>query len=948
MFGIWPKIFIFACILWGAELTALTLKPNQDITWLGRHMELLRDSTHELTLEDIRSGDYEAEFFKQDRDIPTFGYFDRNSYWARVTLENPGTKTRNYYIVSRYAPIDYLTVFSPQADGTYSELTLGDQIAFDKRPISYRFPIFPVRVPPGQHTFYFLTRTTSSTQFPLTISSTRAFEEHDTKESIYLGLLCGACFVMMFYNLFIYFKFRSHSFIMYVFYIFSYTSFVMNYQGLVQEFLFPKATGSWMMNEGMMICIDLSCLTAYTFTVNFLGLKEQHPRLHLFINIIRIEILLNIVNWLTLQIACIHLTIFNSFALSFVLTFAGVFASLKNNRSARYYTLAWITLLIGNLTVLLAGSGLIPFNTLTSWSQFTGAAIEMTLLSFALGARMSDISAQRELALQNQHKLQDDLIQAELEKTKAQQTLLEQREAYIHNLDREVQNRTRDIRSILRAITQGIFMIAPTSGRLEIQPEYSDHLTQLLHRKDIAGQDPIDLIFRSTDVTLDQLDQIKNSLLSSLGSDIIGFEMNSDHLIRELAFKPANGTTIHLEVDWSPILGDNNSLEKVLVTLRDVTTLRTLREQTARQEEDLWITSELTTPLGRLFPKIRQHAEKKITLIEAALRAPGERSLNELWQQALIFLHTLKGEARVSGFRMMATAIHSAETALLEKNVARDSERLLAELGRVQSVLKSYRLIHEGRLGRGADTDEKVFLSHRIAQKILDHLEGQTATSLPFSQDELRQFKKQLHSTLSSDLPTILDYQIADLRNLAAELQKSVPLVEFSGSHIPIPRSLHDTLTQVFGHLLQNSMDHGLEAKAERVRAGKNPAGTIHIQVEMIGSASLRIIYQDDGRGLNLAVIEQRARASQKIPSGISVDPQFIANCIFDSGLSTRDQTTLISGRGIGMDAVRSILNEVGGIIEIVLGPPKDDQQHYHFQFEIHVPIRPMILAGAI
>ncbi len=947
MFGAFSKIVWIVCVFWTAQLSAFTLKANQDVTWLGPWMEILQDANHELTLDDLRSGEYDGAFFKQNRNIPTFGYFDRSSYWARITLENPGNKTLLYYITSRYAPIDYLTVYSPKADGSYESLTLGDQVAFDQRPIAYRFPVFPVRIPPGQHTLYFWTRTTSSTQFPLTISSPRAFEEHDTKESIYLGLLCGACFVMMFYNFFIYIKFRSASFIMYVFYILSYTSFVMNYQGLVQQFLFPKANESWYTNVGMMLCIDLTCFTAYTFTLEFLRLKDTHRRIYIMINIIRVQILLNIINWLTVQVASIHITVFNSFLLSLVLTFAGVFASLKNNRSARYYTLAWITLLVGNLTVLLAGSGIIPFNTVTSWSQFTGAAMEMILLSFALGARMSDISQQRELALQQQHKLQEELIHSELEKTKAQETLLEQREAYIHNLDREVQNRTRDIRSILKSISQGIFMVAPGHGRLEIQPEFSEHLTQILHRRDIAGQDPIDLVFRSTDLSLDQLDQIKNSLLSSLGSDLLGFELNSDHLVRELAFKPSGAPTIHLEVDWSPIIGVDNTLEKVLVTLRDVTALRRLREQAARQEEDLWITGELTTPLGRLFPRIRQHAEKKITLIEANLRASGEHAIPELWQQTLLFLHTLKGEARVSGFKLMATAIHEAESALLETANPITAAMISNQLNLVQNVIKNYRLIYEGRLGRTVEGEEKVFLSHRIAQKILDHLEGLPAASLPFTQDELRIFKKQLHSTLSSDLPTILDDQIADLKNLASELQKSVPLVEFTGAHVPIPRNLHEPLTQVFGHLLQNSMDHGLENKEERLRAGKNPAGTIQIHVETVGTASLRILYRDDGRGLNLSVIEKRARAARLLPETGTIAQQSIADCIFHSGFSTRDQATLISGRGLGMDAVRSILQEAGGLIEIILDENKGHQYH-SFHFEIHVPLRPMVLAGAV
>ncbi len=98
---------------------------------------------------------------------------------------------------------------------------------------------------------------------------------------------------------------------------------------------------------------------------------------------------------------------------------------------------------------------------------------------------------------------------------------------------------------------------------------------------------------------------------------------------------------------------------------------------------------------------------------------------------------------------------------------------------------------------------------------------------------------------------------------------------------------------------------------------------------------------------MNLSIIEKRARAARLLPETGTIEQQSIADCIFHSGFSTRDQATLISGRGLGMDAVRSILQEAGGLIEIILDENKNHQYH-SFHFEIHVPLRPIVLAGAV
>jgi chemotaxis protein histidine kinase CheA len=93
-----------------------------------------------------------------------------------------------------------------------------------------------------------------------------------------------------------------------------------------------------------------------------------------------------------------------------------------------------------------------------------------------------------------------------------------------------------------------------------------------------------------------------------------------------------------------------------------------------------------------------------------------------------------------------------------------------------------------------------------------------------------------------------------------------------------------------------------------------------------------------------MTAIEKRARSAHGIPGTAEIDRQSLARLIFKSGFTTRDQTTLISGRGLGMDAVRSLLHEVGGTIEIFLDEEKD-AQHCSFHFEIQLPLQAHALA---
>jgi two-component system chemotaxis sensor kinase CheA len=118
-------------------------------------------------------------------------------------------------------------------------------------------------------------------------------------------------------------------------------------------------------------------------------------------------------------------------------------------------------------------------------------------------------------------------------------------------------------------------------------------------------------------------------------------------------------------------------------------------------------------------------------------------------------------------------------------------------------------------------------------------------------------------------------------------------------------------------HLFRNAVDHGIEMPEERLQKGKPEQGRIRLDAELLPEG-LKLIIGDDGRGLALSKLRQKGIEKGLIQPDES-DPQKIAELIFASGFSTATTVTEVSGRGVGMDAVRCFLEEKGGSIHIQL-----------------------------
>jgi len=163
-------------------------------------------------------------------------------------------------------------------------------------------------------------------------------------------------------------------------------------------------------------------------------------------------------------------------------------------------------------------------------------------------------------------------------------------------------------------------------------------------------------------------------------------------------------------------------------------------------------------------------------------------------------------------------------------------------------------------------------------------------------------------STISERLQRIV-------RQTARELNKRVEMT-IEGESIELDRGVLDKMGAPLEHLLRNAVAHGLESTSERVKLGKSEVGHIKLKISLEND-EITLVITDDGAGVNLAKVKQKAVEKGLFSADQEVSDQALMTIIFEPGFSTADTVSQIAGRGVGLDAVRSDIAALGGRIDV-------------------------------
>jgi len=159
------------------------------------------------------------------------------------------------------------------------------------------------------------------------------------------------------------------------------------------------------------------------------------------------------------------------------------------------------------------------------------------------------------------------------------------------------------------------------------------------------------------------------------------------------------------------------------------------------------------------------------------------------------------------------------------------------------------------------------------------------------------------------------------VRDLARQLGKQIRF-EVHGDQTGVDRDILDKLEAPLSHLIRNALDHGLETPPEREAAGKPPVGTIRLEARH-RAGMLNITLVDDGRGIDVDALRSRAVDRGLVAHAVAeqLSEMELLEFLFLPGFSTKDMVTEISGRGVGLDVVQSMVKAVGGNVRIATQP---------------------------
>lgn len=376
-----------------ASAEALILvSETDDVLPLANRVEYLSDTSQSLTLEDIRSGERDDQFFRIESAEANFG-FERKTHWIRFTLlyqprRDTGPSSR--WISFTYPLLDRVTAYHVNERGLLDTFEGGDLRHISGNAFIFPRTTFGVTLQPGVATpVWIKVETETSQQLGLTLYSVEGMGNHISRVRLIDGTFIGVMAIMLLYNLFVYLAIRD---IAYLYYVLATASFIAG-QFSINGLAWQLSSEQFLPYNNYLTATMLNVTWAFLlqFSRAFLQTRERAPMLDgilkfLIFSAAWLALVSTITDYNFAIQLCTRLTIV--FAL--ISTAIGLSVWRRGYASARYFTLAWVGYMGGVMIALLYLFGVVPYNFFSENGIQIGATINVLMLSLALADRINE------------------------------------------------------------------------------------------------------------------------------------------------------------------------------------------------------------------------------------------------------------------------------------------------------------------------------------------------------------------------------------------------------------------------------------------------------------------------------------------------------------------------------------------------------------------------------
>lgn len=386
------------CLCSGLGMAAIELGHGKFSQPVTEALSYLRDDTGQLALADVLARPSAAwqqngpHFFSE-------GY-NSASWWLRFTVRNPDASLQRQLLEIAYPVLDVVEVWVMAGADIKSHYKMGDKQVFQDRPIQHRFFLVPIELPAqAEYTVLLRVQSTSSVQVPMRLWDERAYFDHDQDRLLGQGLYFGIMLVMALYSLIVFIALRDRTYLYYLMYVLSLPLFVASLNGLSFQFLWPTAT-HWN-DQALIVTLASTCVFAALFTRRFLHFSQHLPLLSKnIIGFVICSMMIALASFFLPYALLIRGVIVVAAVGCLVILLGGILRWHMGDVSARLYTIAWGTMLLGGMVLALSKFHLLPQSFFTEYATQAGSAVGAILLSFALVSRINEERRQRYQAQQ--------------------------------------------------------------------------------------------------------------------------------------------------------------------------------------------------------------------------------------------------------------------------------------------------------------------------------------------------------------------------------------------------------------------------------------------------------------------------------------------------------------------------------------------------------------------
>ncbi|MBF0239331.1 MAG: response regulator [SAR324 cluster bacterium] len=494
-----------------------------------------------------------------------------------------------------------------------------------------------------------------------------------------------------------------------------------------------------------------------------------------------------------------------------------------------------------------------------------------------------------------------------------------EREAFmeiVNSLPKLWQNVFRDTTTRFSQLSQRIselFQHTP-QGLMKVDPqgkvsnEYSTQCTELLGVRQLTGKPVETLIFPKDEV---QQEGWRQAFPILFEDSMMDFEMLIQLLPTETRFVLDNGTSRECRLSYYPCWSSQKKLVAVDIGLEDITEERRLaREQEALKLEKNIIQKIYDDPDSYLnLIQLAEETLNELADFEQHMDHPHQFNLVEMTRH----LHTLKGISGIFLLNTMKSVVHTLEDHL---KIDKTQETIPVYL-RTKIRQGIAELNQQVQYAQAILENMETEVRRRLLGIVIDRDIFENLKDLVFHErwPEVTRYFRQMDQVPVRKLVQHWDQELGKLNE---KLDKMIRL-RIEGDQFPISQQLALALEGPLGHLLRNCADHGIELPEERLSLGKEEWGIITFRAWQ-KEQSIVLEIQDDGRGIPEEKVIEKAKKHPQLDQQLvhqHIEEHAVWKLLFIPGFSTAEQVTEVSGRGVGMDAVKTMVDEVGGTISI-------------------------------